>query len=152
MRKFPDIVGHLKAMKTGFKRLVLGQRLTAMYPEVILELPEEYRGMIKLDLDKCVQCGLCARICPANAIKMYRRENKRNPGINYQRCIFCGFCVDICPVGALELTSVHDSAFYTLDEQIFIPEKLSKKPFTPYKRKPRKVKSIIDERRGIVYE
>jgi NADH-quinone oxidoreductase subunit I len=150
-KPYPDIEGHLKAIRCGFKYLATDKRITIMYPEVTLELPQSYRGMIMLDINKCIQCGLCARICPSNAIKMYKRDEKKNPGINYSRCIYCGFCVDICPVDALKFTDVHDTAYYTLEDLEFCPEKLSKKP-EQFKKPKRKVKVVFDERKGLKYE
>ncbi len=152
---------HLKAIFTGMKYLFLGPRLTIMYPDEIEELPEGYRGMIEYDWDSCIKCSLCAMVCPADAMKMYlskeesEREGKvvKRPGINYTRCVFCGFCVDICPTNSLRFTGVHDVAYYTYEEQIYTPQEFSKGVPKPiYDREPKKVKAILDERRGIVYE
>ena len=150
-KSYPDIEGHLKATKTGLKYLVENRRITIAYPEVTMELPSIYRGMIVLDIIKCIQCGLCARICPANAIKMYRKGGKRNPGINYARCVFCGFCVDVCPVDALAFTDVHDAAYYSFEELEFCPNKLLGKP-EPFRKPLKKVGVIFDEKRGLKYE
>ena len=151
-KPYPDVGGHLRALKTGLKYLVENKRITIMYPDVSIELPQSYRGMVKLDPKKCIQCGLCARICPPNAIKMYRVDGgKRNPGVNYARCIFCGFCVDICPVNALEFTDVHDTAYYTMEGLIFTPDKLSRKP-EPFVKALNKVKVVFDEKKGLKYE
>lgn len=156
-KSYPDVVGHLKAVKTGLKYLVAKPRMTLMYPDEMIDLPDGYRGMIVLNRKKCIGCWMCARICPANAIKMHKVEGKkRNPGINYQRCIFCGFCVDICPVGALSTSKVHDIAFYRLEEQKLGPDKMTIDPGSfriPKGRKePKLVKSRLDEIRGVIHE
>ncbi|MCS7103345.1 MAG: NADH-quinone oxidoreductase subunit I [Candidatus Korarchaeum sp.] len=154
-------VRHARAILTGFKYLLAGPRLTIMYPDEIQELPEGYRGMIEYDWDSCTKCSLCAMVCPADAMKMYvskeesEKEGKvvKRPGINYTRCIFCGFCVDICPTDSLRFTKIHDVAYYTYDEQIYPPAEFSKgvpKPF--YFKEPRRVRVVLDERRGIKYE
>ncbi|MFQ5710841.1 MAG: NuoI/complex I 23 kDa subunit family protein [Candidatus Geothermarchaeales archaeon] len=148
----PKVKEHAEVIQTGLKYLILGSRITARYPEVLQELPPGYRGMILLDMEKCTSCSLCARICPANAMKMYVRDNKRNPGINYMRCVFCGFCVDICPVGALEYTDVHDTAYHTLEDHVFEPERFAEKVISTFKEEPRKVRVIIHEKRGLKYE
>lgn len=54
--------------------------------------------LIKVDQKKCVQCGLCAKICPMGVIAM---ENQR-PKVVKQFCLSCGHCVAICPQGALD--------------------------------------------------
>jgi len=149
----PDIKAHVRASETALKYLTAKPRITVPYPEALLELPQGYRGMVKLNVETCISCTQCARICPSNAIKMHKRERKRLPGINYQRCIFCGFCVDICPVIALEFTDVHDLAFHTLPEHLFEPEGFAKGPPPPHvARGTRKVRTEIDEVRGFKYE
>ena len=49
-----------------------------------------------------VECGNCARHCPAAAIKMIRRDkddknSPRIPSVNVERCIGCGACENLCP-------------------------------------------------------
>ena len=150
-RKFMtgDVVGNLEAISTGMKYL-FKPPMTALYPDVFQDFGPNYRGMLKLHIDKCISCMLCARICPSNAIKMYKTDAKKHPGITYQRCIFCGFCADICPVDAIEMTDVHDIAYYGLEEQNLKPKDFAKGP--PTKERPRKVKPLLDEKRGLRYE
>ena len=154
-------IRHIKAIATGAKYMLSGYRLTIMYPDEIQEYPDGYRGMIEYDWDACTKCGLCAMVCPADAMKMYvskeeSEEGKRpvrRPGINYTRCIFCGFCVSICPVNALRFTKIHDVAYYTFEEQIYPPEEFRKgAPRPQYDKEPKKVRAVPDERRGLKYE
>ena len=49
-----------------------------------------------------VQCGNCARHCPAGAIIMipsdsYNPESLKIPAVNVERCIGCGACENLCP-------------------------------------------------------
>ena len=46
------------------------------------------------DLDKCVRCGLCARLCPMGAID----PNDVSQVVG--KCIKCCACVKKCPMGA----------------------------------------------------
>lgn len=143
---------HFDAILVGLKYL-FKSRITMMYPDVVQNMPKAYRGMIKFLPDRCISCTLCARICPADALKMHFVEDRRHPGINYLRCIFCGFCVDICPKNALELTDVHDAAYYTREEQVLTPKDFSVAPQQPPLRaKSRKNTVVIDERKGLKYE
>ena len=52
-----------------------------------------------LDLEKCTGCGLCAQICPKNAIKLVEnREGFKIPQIDNQKCINCGLCKKKCHI------------------------------------------------------
>ena len=67
-----------------------------------------------IDKEKCVECGLCAKVCPYSAIINHKRpcenackvkaitmdENKAAK-INDEKCISCGACVYQCPWGAI---------------------------------------------------
>ncbi len=160
--------GHLKAVGTGLKYLIAVPRMTVKYPDEVIELPDGYRGMLIYHQDLCISCGLCATICPANAIKMYLPSGggggegggekpetppKRHPGIDYARCIFCGFCVDICPTGALEHSKVHDAAYERVEDMLYRPEEFAAGPPTvEFERPPKRLRPVMDERRGISYE
>lgn len=67
-----------------------------------------------IDKSKCVNCGLCANVCPYTAIVKRTRpcENACKVGaisagengaahINNEKCISCGACVYQCPFGAI---------------------------------------------------
>jgi NADH-quinone oxidoreductase subunit I len=152
IKKLMNFKNHIDVLATGVKYFLKNRRITMMYPEMTQLLPKDYRGFIRFYPDKCISCSLCARICPADAIKMHSEENCRFPGISYLRCIFCGFCVDVCPVGALEGTDVHDGAYYTREEQILSPKKFHEPPSTPQLKKIQRVKVKIDKHRGLRYE
>jgi NADH-quinone oxidoreductase subunit F len=54
--------------------------------------------------DKCAGCGICARACPAEAIKGGKRMVHV---IDQSKCIKCGTCLDACPekFSAVAITS-----------------------------------------------
>jgi glutamate synthase (NADPH/NADH) small chain len=82
--------------------------ITVRFPKEELDISNGYRGEHGFDIDKCEGCGLCARVCPNNAIEMvevkHRGETKKCPQIDMSKCCYCGLCQDICPSGAIELT------------------------------------------------
>ncbi len=64
-----------------------------------------------VDLNKCIECGKCVRICyelqNTKALTFSERGFKTHVtvpfemGINKTNCVSCGNCVSACPVGAL---------------------------------------------------
>ncbi|MCK5780716.1 MAG: 4Fe-4S binding protein [Psychrilyobacter sp.] len=54
--------------------------------------------MYKIDKHECIECGLCANICPKKVIDL-------NPCFGYRinnGCVSCGLCAKKCPVDAIE--------------------------------------------------
>ena len=49
--------------------------------------------------EKCAQCGQCAEICPAEAIKF---EEGNYPMFSRKKCISCLCCMELCPENAIK--------------------------------------------------
>ncbi|MDI6752656.1 MAG: molybdopterin-dependent oxidoreductase [bacterium] len=72
-------------------------------------LPIDYKSpLIERNLNRCILCGKCARICDeiqdVAEVSFVNRGMKAKIGTDFDRsldCEFCGQCIDICPVGAL---------------------------------------------------
>ena len=85
--------------------------MTVKFPNESIPIPDKYRGEHKYDIDKCISCGLCAKICPNRAIEMVEvskkykdKYPKKYLKIDLGKCCFCGLCEDICPKDAIRLT------------------------------------------------
>lgn len=90
--------------------------LTVQYPEQIRNFQPRFRGAVAFVRDKetgkerCVGCGLCSAICPANCLTVVPGVDEhgiRNAKIylyDMSRCVFCGMCVEVCPELALVMT------------------------------------------------
>ncbi len=51
-----------------------------------------------IEPDKCIGCGMCKRVCPANAIS---GERKQPHEIDSSTCLKCGACIEKCKFGAI---------------------------------------------------
>ena len=53
---------------------------------------------LKLDVEKCIGCGLCITVCPHRVFQM---ENKKAKIVELDLCMECGACKKNCPVNAI---------------------------------------------------
>jgi len=60
-----------------------------------------------LEKDQCVSCGVCADLCPEQAIAFSR--TMAYPEQRPERCTGCGTCDKECPVEAIRILAVPDS-------------------------------------------
>lgn len=45
----------------------------------------------------CISCGICAGICPTQAIESVYSDGMYLPKINHEQCTNCGLCYKLCP-------------------------------------------------------
>ncbi|MCF7935043.1 MAG: 4Fe-4S binding protein [Synergistales bacterium] len=122
-------------MLTVVLRNLLSKPMTVPFPDEAIPFADKYRGRHLYELEKCVSCSLCARVCPNRAIVMVQApEGEREryprlyPEVDFGKCCFCGLCQDICPTGALTLS--RDVFLSTFD-----PDRVSLEPFPPEREK-----------------
>lgn len=81
---------------------------TEHYPVVQKEAKDHYRGRIVFHADKCIDCGMCERVCAAGAISKQVEETEAGKAItrsfSMDSCTFCSNCADFCAKKAIELT------------------------------------------------
>jgi len=119
---------------------------TRYYPEERTEYPPAFRGcpvLVEDDngVERCVACGLCEIVCPAECIEIQPGETEekkeRYPetfSIDMARCILCGFCEEACPVEAIvmsdecEIADLDRSNMLYQKDRLLVPaEKLQKR-------------------------
>lgn len=96
----PDVqdIRELHDFSKRIQEKLKGDSGTSHVPEVPGNRPYKKAGsvgMVPKAGKKCVECGLCAEICPAQAI---RKENIRTA--DAEKCISCMRCVARCPESA----------------------------------------------------
>lgn len=55
------------------------------------------KTLIAVSEERCIACGLCARVCPVDIIGM---ENERPVQVR-DSCVACGHCTAVCPTEAI---------------------------------------------------
>ncbi|WP_022847455.1 MULTISPECIES: 4Fe-4S binding protein [unclassified Desulfurobacterium] len=132
----------IKEFLKGIKSLFVGMKITGEYlikPKVTVNYPwetvgkeglEGFRMVIQLvpvppsgNKHKCVACGMCARSCPSNCIKLdvkqtveeielpdgkkKKKVNRELQGfyVDFSLCSLCGLCVESCPTKTLQFSN-----------------------------------------------
>ncbi|PPB82279.1 formate dehydrogenase major subunit [Albidovulum inexpectatum] len=94
-------------------------RFPAIEPERVPLLDASHVAM-RVNLDACIQCGLCVRACREvqvnDVIGMAGRGHDSFPVFDFadpmggSTCVACGECVQACPTGALMPASIVDDS------------------------------------------
>ena len=118
---FKHLISELKetllCLKAG--QVTLGYPFTPHSPEA------DFRGLVRLDMEKCIGCGACANACPPRLISLEDGSEYRSLDFNLSRCTYCARCRDVCPQQALTLTEQFETATSNLyDLHIMIQLKL----------------------------
>jgi len=113
-------VGFYKITKLVLKSM-LKKPATHMYPDVPKEWHERTRGQIRIEEAGCILCNICAKKCPADAIKVSRDE--KTWVIERMRCVQCESCVEACPKKCLIMEQQYTApaATKTVDS-VAVPE------------------------------
>jgi NADH-quinone oxidoreductase subunit I len=125
----------LRGMALTFRHLVRPNKPVLEYPDEKAVLSGRWRGTHRMAVHadgrpKCVACGLCPTICPANCIRLVPGEDdqgNRYPvvyEIDEFRCIFCGMCQEVCPVEAIHVGRHFENAEYTRDRFVYDLDRL----------------------------
>jgi len=81
---------------------------TRDFPKHNVEAAPNYRGRIEYYSGKCVNCGMCIKVCSPMAITRTVEEVEGGENITYEfdltSCTFCGMCQDFCSTKAIRLT------------------------------------------------
>jgi NADH-quinone oxidoreductase subunit I len=114
-----------------FKQLEKGTN-TIQYPKQSLPIPEVGRYQLDVEMDDCIVCDLCAKICPVNcidieAIKATEAIGQTSDGttkrlyaakfdIDMAKCMYCGLCTIVCPTECIVMTNQYDKTVFELSD------------------------------------
>ncbi len=114
-----------------FKQLEKGTN-TIQYPRQELPVPEVGRYQLDVEMDDCIVCDLCAKICPVScidieAIKATEAIGQTSDGttkrlyaakfdIDMAKCMYCGLCTIVCPTECIVMTNQYDKTVFELSD------------------------------------
>ena len=98
--------------------------VTQRYPHEHLAVPEHGRYKLHNEIDDCIVCDKCARVCPVDCIDIVPIRSSETIGetsdgkrkqiyaarfdIDMAKCCFCGLCTTVCPTECLTMTQEYD--------------------------------------------
>ena len=105
-------------IKTPPQRAELLQ-LIEMYspPTVLIDRKEMPFSNIKLSPEKCRLSGICASVCPTDALQFLENNQGKELSFKMGLCVGCEACVYICPEEALEIDKEIDLGLLSSPQQ-----------------------------------
>lgn len=114
---------------------------TIQYPKQKLPVPEVGRYQLDVEIDDCIVCDLCAKICPVDCIAIdsikatgpigqtsdgtVKRLYAAKFDIDMAKCLYCGLCTVVCPTECITMTNQYDRSVIDLSELTYIFSEMS---------------------------
>ena len=105
---------------------------TIQYPKQQLPVPEVGRYQLDVEIDDCIVCDLCAKICPVDCISIEsikatelightsdgspKRIHAAKFDIDMAKCMYCGLCTIVCPTECIVMTNQYDKTVFELKD------------------------------------
>ena len=104
--------------------------VTLQYPHEQLPVPDNGRYRLRNEIDDCIVCDKCAKVCPVDcitidAIKATEEVGRASDGspirlyaakfdIDMAKCCYCGLCTVVCPTECLTMDKKFDYSEFDL--------------------------------------
>ncbi len=98
--------------------------MTLQYPHEMIPVPDNGRYRLHNEIDDCIVCDKCAKVCPVDCIDIEpiratdtigltsdgtpKRIHAAKFDIDMSKCCFCGLCTTVCPTECLTMTKTFD--------------------------------------------
>ena len=109
--------------------------VTTEYPFEAIPVPDNGRYKLYNEIDDCIVCDLCAKICPVNCIDIVPIKSPEEIGktsdgttkriyaatfdIDMAKCCYCGLCTTVCPTECLTMTKEFDFSEFDVQKMNF---------------------------------
>jgi formate hydrogenlyase subunit 6/NADH:ubiquinone oxidoreductase subunit I len=109
--------------------------VTNLYPHESIPVPDNGRYRLHNEIEDCIVCDLCAKVCPVNCIDIEPIKSpveitKTSDGspkriyaavfdIDMAKCCYCGLCTTVCPTESLTMTKTYDFSEYDVRNMIY---------------------------------
>jgi len=109
--------------------------VTLQYPLETIPIPDNGRCRLYNEIDDCIVCDLCAKICPVDcieieAVKSTEEIGKTSDGttkrlyaakfdIDMAKCCYCGLCTTVCPTECLTMTKTYDYSEFDITNMVY---------------------------------
>lgn len=108
---------------------------TVQYPHESIPVPDNGRYKLHNEIEDCIVCDKCVKICPVNcitiepirAVEEFGKTSDGTPkriyaarfDIDMAKCCFCGLCTTVCPTECLTMTPEYDFATFDITQHNF---------------------------------
>ncbi len=115
--------------------------VTVQYPKVKMPVPEVGRYQLDVEIDDCIVCDKCAKVCPVDCIAIesikatgpigetsdgtVKRLYAAKFDIDMAKCMYCGLCTVVCPTECITMTDTYDRSFQDVGNMTYSFAELS---------------------------
>ncbi|TRX56088.1 4Fe-4S dicluster domain-containing protein [Fulvivirga sp. M361] len=108
---------------------------TLQYPHDTIPVPDNGRYRLHNEIDDCIVCDKCAKVCPVDCIDIEgikatevigktsdgtsKRIHAAKFDIDMAKCCFCGLCTTVCPTECLTMTKAYDFSEFDFKDHTY---------------------------------